>query len=457
MSHVVIVGGGFGGLAAARALNKADVDVTLIDRANYHLFQPLLYQVATSGLSTTEIATPIRAVLGKQKNARVLLDDVRDIDLDKRLVYLRDERPISYDFLIVAAGSRTNYFGNWQWARYGLPIKDMDDALELRRRVLLAFEAAEREADEGARRRLLSFAVIGGGPTGVELAGALAELSRHVLARDFRVAKPSEARVILLEALPRILPPFDESLSAKATQHLREMGVEVLTGRKVTNIDEQGVHLGDELLQAGTVIWAAGVQARPLASKLGAELDRGGRVIVDSDCTVPGHPEAFVIGDMASFHGEDGKPLPGVAPVALQQGRYVAAAIQKTLAGQPRKPFRYRDKGSLATIGRSKAVMEMGRLRLDGFIAWLAWVVVHVWYLVGFRNRFAVLSDWAYSYLTYKRGARLITGRRLEPGRPSQVVQPSEIELAARWKEATPPPEERPSMQPPEDRAPLPH
>ncbi|HWV39760.1 MAG TPA: NAD(P)/FAD-dependent oxidoreductase [Vulgatibacter sp.] len=457
MSHVVIVGGGFGGLAAARALKNADVDVTLVDRANYNLFQPLLYQVATSGLSTTEIATPIRAVVGDQKNTRVLLDEVRDIDLDKRLVYLRDERPLSYDFLVVAAGSRTNYFGNWEWARYGLPLKDLDDALELRRRVLLAFEAAEREPDEAVRRKLLSFVVIGGGPTGVELAGALAELSRYVLARDFRQAKPGEARVILIEALPRILPTFDEKLSAKAAEHLEKMGVRVLTGRKVTNIDDQGVHLGDELLTAGTVMWAAGVQARPLARRLGAELDRGGRVIVEQDCSVPGHPEVFVIGDMAHFRGEDGEPFPGLAPVAMQQGRYVADAIQRTVAGEERKPFRYRDKGVMATVGRSKAVMQKGRLKFDGVLAWLAWVVVHIWYLIGFRNRFAVLTDWAYSYLTYKRGARLITGRRLEAGRPSQVVQPSEIDLAARPQAERP--EERPPMAPPpaEEQPPVQH
>jgi len=458
MSRVVVVGGGFGGLAAARALKNADVDVTVVDRANYNLFYPLLYQVATSGLSTTEIATPIRAVLGEQKNARVLLDDVRDVDLGKRLVYLRNNLPLSYDFLVVAAGSRTNYFGNWQWARYGLPLKDLDDALELRRRVLLAFEAAEREPDEATRRRLLSFVVIGGGPTGVELAGALSELSRYVLARDFRQARPGESRVILLEALPRILPTFDETLSVKAAHHLEKMGVQVLTGRKVTNIDEQGVHLGDELLTAGTVMWAAGVQARPLAGKLGGELDRGGRVLVASDCSVPGHPDVFVIGDMANFRGEDGKPLPGLAPVAMQQGRYVAAAIQRTLAGETRKPFRYRDKGVMATVGRSKAVMQKGRLRMDGFLAWLAWVVVHIWYLVGFRNRLAVLADWAYSYLTYKRGARLITGRRLEPGRPSQVVEPSESELASRPPEEAARAEERPMVPPPtEEHPPAPH
>ncbi|HEY0839174.1 MAG TPA: NAD(P)/FAD-dependent oxidoreductase [Vulgatibacter sp.] len=467
MSHVVIVGGGFGGLATARALKNVDVDVTLVDRANYNLFQPLLYQVATSGLSTTEIATPIRAVLGKQENTRVLLDEVRDIDLDKKLVYLRDERPLPYDFLVIAAGSRTNYFGNWQWSRNGLPLKDLDDAIEMRRRVLLDFEAAEREPDEATRRRLLSFVVIGGGPTGVELAGALAELSRHVLARDYRRARMDEARVILLEALPRILPTFDEKTSAKAHKHLEKLGVQVITGHKVTNIDDDGVHLGDELLHAGMVAWAAGVQARPLARKLGAELDRGGRVIVDVDNSIPGHPDAFVIGDMACFHGPGGKPLPGLAPVAMQQGRHVARNIQRSLAGEARKPFRYRDKGVMATIGRSKAVMEMGKLRIDGFLAWAAWVVVHIWYLVGFRNRFAVLADWAYSYFTFKQGARLITGRRLEAGRPTQVIQPSEIDLAAQPSpegaglggdggEAPRPQSERPEQRP-EEQPPLQH
>ncbi len=436
MPHVVIIGGGFGGLAAAKALKKADVELTLIDRCNYHLFQPLLYQVATSGLSTTEVATPIRAVLAKQANARVLLDEACEVDLDSRQVMLCDDRPLDYDFLIVAAGAKTNYFGHAEWSRFGLGLKDLDDAIEIRRRVLLAFEAAEREPDEAIRRKLLSFVVIGGGPTGVELAGAMAELARFTLSRDFRNARPQEARVRLVEALPTILPTFHESLAAKAAKHLSHMGVEILTEKMVSSIDEEGVHFDDELIEAGTVMWATGVIARPLAKTLGAELDRGGRVIVDADCSIPGHPEAFVIGDMACFHGDEGKPLPGLAPVAMQQGRSVAKNIVRTLEAKPREPFVYRDKGVMATVGRSKAVLERGRLRLDGILAWMAWLFVHIVYLIGFRNRLAVLADWTYSYFTYKRGARLITGRRMEPGLPAEVVQPSEIELDARRKRA---------------------
>lgn len=450
MAHVVIVGGGFGGLNAAMALKRVPVRVTLVDRANYHLFQPLLYQVATSGLSTSEVAVPIRGVLSKQSNTTVLLDEAVGFDLERRQVILRDERPLDYDFLIVAAGSRTNYFGHLEWSRWGPGLKDLDDALEIRRRVLLAFEVAEREPDPELRRKLLSFVVIGGGPTGVEMAGALSELARFTLSRDFRNAKVHEARVTLVEALPRILPPFDEELSAVAARHLNEMGVEVLTGKMVTAVDEQGVHFGSELLEAGTVVWAAGVEARPLASKLGAERDRKGGVVVEPDCSLPGHPEVFVIGDMASFEGEDGKPLPGLAPVAMQQGKYVARAIHRTLTGRDRLPFKYNDRGMLATIGRSRAVIQTDRLKMDGRAAWITWLVIHVWYLIGFRNRLAVMADWAYSYFTYRRGARLITGRRLEAGapRPGGVVEPSEIERAAQERLAS---EEQvaPSEQPP--------
>lgn len=450
MAHVVIVGGGFGGLAAARELKRAPVGVTLIDRCNYHLFQPLLYQVATSGLSTTEVAVPIRGVLRKQPNTTVLLDEVWDVDVDRRLVILRDDKPIPYDFLIIAAGARTNYFGHLEWSRSGLGLKDLDDAIEIRRRVLLAFEAAEREADPVRRRKLLSFIVIGGGPTGVEMAGALAELARFTLSRDFRIARPYEAKVTLVEALPRILPPFHERLSGLALKHLNRLGVEVRTGAKVTGIDEDGVHLGDDHLEAETVIWAAGVEARPIGRALGAEVDKGGRVLVEEDCSIPGHPEVFVIGDMAAFHDGEGKRLPGLAPVALQQGRAVARSIQDSIEGRGRKRFVYRDKGMLATIGRSRAVLELGNLRVDGQIAWFAWIFVHIWYLIGFRNRLAVLADWTYSYFTYKRGARLITGRRLEPGRPDQVVEPSEIELAAQDEEMPQPrPDGREEEQPP--------
>jgi len=433
MARVVIVGGGFGGLAAARALKYAKVDLTLVDRANYHLFQPLLYQVATSGLSTTEVATPIRGILGKQTNATVLLDEVWDFDLDNHRVILRDERPLEYDYLVVAAGARTNYFGHLEWSRFAHGLKDLDDAIEIRRRVLLAYEAAERESDPEVRRKFLSFVVIGGGPTGVEMAGALAELSRFSLSRDFRNAKLEEASVTLVEAQARILSAFDEKLSAVARKHLEDLGVRVMTGEMVRSIDEAGVHLDGHMIQAGAVVWAAGVEPRPLTSQLGAELDRAKRVIVEKDCSVPGHPEVFVIGDMACFHGQDGKPLPGLAPVAMQQGRSVARNIRRSLAGLPRRPFEYADKGILATIGRSRAVAERGKVKLDGRAAWLLWVFVHIYYLIGFRNRVAVLTDWAIAYVTYQRGARLITGRRLQPGAPDRgrVVEPSEIEIAA--------------------------
>lgn len=432
--HVVIIGGGFGGLNAAKALRYAPVEVTLVDRNNYHLFQPLLYQVAMSGLSTTEIATPIRSVVGKFRNTTVLLDEVRDVDLAAKEIHLEERAdPISYDYLIVAAGSKTNYFGHPEWCVHGLGLKDLDDAIEIRRRVLLAFEAAEREPNAAARRRLLSFVVVGGGPTGVELAGALAELSRFVLSSDFRRARPEETKILLVEALDRLLLPFDPKLSRMACRQLEQMGVQIRFGAMVKKIDERGVHLEGELIEAGTVLWTAGVESRALSSKLGAPLDRKGRVKVESDCSIPGHPEAFVIGDMAAFQGEKGE-LPGLAPVAMQQGRAVANNIVRSIREQRRLPFRYRDKGMLATIGRSRAVVEMGPLKFDGLAAWLTWVVVHVWYLVGFRNRVAVLTDWFYSYLTYKRGSRLITGRRLEAGAPRRMVEPSEIEKDAMEK-----------------------
>lgn len=437
MARVVIIGGGFGGLTAAKSLGSVPgVEVILIDRNNHHLFQPLLYQVAMSGLSDAEVAIPIRSVLGRHKNIQVYLDEVLSVDLEEKRVELRDQEPVSYDYLIVSAGARTNYFGKPEWSRYGLGLKDLDDALEIRRRVLLAFEAAERETDEEKRRQLLSFIVIGGGPTGVELAGALAELSRFILSRDFRRARPEETRILLLEAAPRILLGFDEKLAALAVEQLEELGVEVRLGAMVKNIDERGVHLEGELLEAGTVLWTAGVEPRALARNLGAPLDRRGRVIVGEDCSIPGHPDAFVIGDMALFTGKDGKPLPGLAPVAMQQARSVARNIRRSIQGHQRVPFRYRDKGILSTIGRSRAVAEFGNLKFDGMLAWLAWVGVHIWYLIGFRNRFFVMADWLYSYVTYKRGARLITGRRLEPGAPKHVVEPSEVEKAAQRKMA---------------------
>jgi NADH:ubiquinone reductase (H+-translocating) len=414
--RVVIVGGGFGGLGAARALGGAPVDVTLVDRTNYHLFQPLLYQVAMAGLSPADIASPIRSIVWKQHNTRVLMAEVEDFDLAGRRVRLRDGE-LPYDLLIVAAGAETSYFGHDDWARFSLGMKDLDDALRIRQRVLLAMELAEREPDPELRRRLLTFVVIGGGPTGVELAGSLAELARFILARDFRVAREESARVLLLEAGPRILPMFPEKLSASAASQLSRLGVDVLTGRPVTLIDEDGVLIGDERLAAFVVLWAAGVRPARLAQKLGTPLARDGRVLVEPDLSLPGHPEVFVIGDMASVM-QDGAQLPGLAPVAMQQGRHAGEAILRRLRGREPKPFRYRDKGQMATIGRSAAVAMMGSLRLSGLLAWLGWLLVHIVYLIGFRNRLIVLINWFWAYVTYQRGARLITGRPLEREAP---------------------------------------
>lgn len=411
--HVVIVGGGFAGLAAARALGKKDVRVTLVDRANHHLFQPLLYQIAMAGLSPAEIAYPIRTALRKQKNAQVLLGEIANIDLDSQRVKFSDGGELVYDYLILATGAETNFFGHDQdWAKYSVPMKTIDDAIEVRRRVLLAFEAAEREPDPAARRRLLTFAVIGGGPTGVEVAGALAELAKFVLAEDFRVTHPEQSRVVLIEMMDRLLPGgFDADLAQKARTQLEELGVEVRTSTRVLAIDERGVALENERIESAAVLWTAGVKAGRVTSTLGVPCDKAGRVIVDPDCSIPGHPNAFVIGDAAHWeHG--GPPLPGVAPVAMQQGRYVASVINDRLHRHTPPPFRYRDKGIMATIGRSRAVAQSGKLRLTGLMAWLAWLVVHVIYLVGFRNRVAVLLNWFWSYVTYRRGARLITGGR---------------------------------------------
>ena len=448
MEHVVIVGGGFGGLQAAKKLAGAPVRITLVDRLNHHLFQPLLYQVAMAGLSPSDIAVPIRAALHKQKNVRVLLDEAVGVDLADRTIQLRTAGPIHYDKLVLAAGAGTNYFGHPEWSKWAVGLKDLDEAVEIRRRVLLAFEAAEREPDPVKRKALLRFVVIGGGPTGVELAGSLAELARFALSRDFQVVHPADAEVTLLEAGPRILPPFDPKLSASAVQQLEELGVTVRTGCMVERIDDEGIHVSTgegkpkETLRASTVIWGAGVRARPLSATLGVELDRGGRVLVDADCSIPGHPEVFVIGDMASHLGPDGRPYPGLAPVATQQGRNVGENIARDLAGRQRVPFRYVDKGMMATIGRSRAVAQTGRLKISGLFAWFAWIVVHLWFLVGFRNRLLVFYNWFYNYVTYKRGARLITGRRLEPGVPRQVVEPSEVERAVHERSQPPPPKQ---------------
>ena len=414
-AKVVIVGGGFGGLEAAKLLGRADVDVTLVDRTNHHLFQPLLYQVAMAGLSPAEIAVPIRSVLKHLDRAQVLLGDVRRVDLAARQVHLQHDAVLAYDFLVLAYGAKTNYFGHDGWARHSLAMKTIDDALAVRRRVLLAFEAAEREADPAARRALLTFIVIGGGPTGVEVAGALAELGRFVLAGDFREIRGERPRVVLVEAQDRLLPAgFDPALCESARHQLEQLGVEVRLGCRVEDIDAHGVQLDSGRVESTTVLWTAGVCARGLGATLGVGVDRAGRVVVQPDCSLPGYPEVFAVGDCAAFIPEGSeRPLPGVSPVAMQQARFVARAIDARVRGRAAPGrFEYTDKGIMATIGRSRAVAQAGGLRLTGLAAWLAWLLVHIWYLIGFRNRFVVLFSWAWSYLTYKRGARLITGER---------------------------------------------
>jgi NADH dehydrogenase len=419
MSRVVIIGAGFGGLRAARALRRAPVEVTLLDRRNHHLFQPLLYQVASAGLNPSDIATPIRKILRRQGNVTVLLAEAEALDTRSRLVKL-DCGEIGYDFLVVATGATHSYFGHDEWAAFAPGLKSIEDALEIRGRVLFAFEAAERESDPQRRRAWLNFVVIGGGPTGVELAGAFGEIAFHTLDRDFRHIDPTQAKVVLLEGGDRILPAFSPRSSANALAQLRQLGVEVRLGAMVTAIDASGVRVGGEHIEAATAVWAAGVTASPLVRSLGVPLDRAGRVLVRADLSIPDHPEVFVIGDVAAVSGHDGRPVPGVAPAAMQAGEHVARSIVRRLDGLPTEPFRYRDKGSLATVGRSKAVADIGRLRLSGWFAWLTWLVVHIAYLIGFRNRIVVLFAWAWAYLTHERGARLITGelRRRDPARP---------------------------------------
>ncbi|UQA58132.1 NAD(P)/FAD-dependent oxidoreductase [Polyangium aurulentum] len=407
--HVVIVGGGFGGLYATKALRRAPVRITLLDRRNHHLFQPLLYQVATAGLNPAEIAVPIRRVLRKQKNVRVLLADVLAVDAPAKRLYTTGG-DIDYDILILATGATHSYFGHDAWAEHAPGLKSLEDAFEIRRRIYSAFESAECCAETPeSQAAWLTFVVVGGGPTGVELAGTLTEIARHSIVGDFRTIDPSKARVLLIEGLDRILPSYPPALSEKAKKQLEDLGVEVRLNAKVTDIDAEGVRIGDERIPAKTVLWAAGVAASPLAKSLGTPLDRAGRVKVEQDLTVPGHPEIYVIGDLASIM-TDGQPVPGVAPAAIQEARHTAANIRRSLAGQERLPFRYHDKGSLATIGRARGVADLGRIKLSGFVAWFAWLVIHVFFLIGFRNRFLVLFDWAWSYLTYERGARLITG-----------------------------------------------
>ncbi|WP_205479477.1 NAD(P)/FAD-dependent oxidoreductase [Sphingomonas arenae] len=414
--HVVIVGGGFGGLAAARELgNRPGVRVTLIDRRNHHVFQPLLYQVATAALSPADIAGPIRSILSRYANVRVLLDEVEGVDCHGRQVRLRDAGPLSYDRLIIATGARHSYFGRDEWAEHAPGLKSLEDATAVRRRVLLALERAETEERPSRREALLTFVVVGGGPTGIEMAGAIAELARRSVSRDFRHITPHCSRVLLVEASARLLTAFPRDLSEKARRSLEQLGVEVITGRPVMALDEQGLSIGGDRIEAATIIWAAGVRASPAADWLQADRDRQGRVRVAEDCSVPGCRGVYAIGDTACFIDGIGMPLPGIAPVAKQQGRYVARRIM----GRTQSPFRYRHWGNLATIGRSRAVLEIGRLHLSGFLAWLLWGTAHLYFLVGFRNRLSVGLSWAWNYLTFARHARLITGETLPAARPA--------------------------------------
>jgi NADH dehydrogenase len=426
--RVVIVGGGFGGLQAARKLAHSPVQITLIDRKNHHTFQPLLYQVATAGLSPGEIAAPIRWIVRGQRNIEVLLGEVQDFDLDHRRVKLADVE-VPYDYLIVAAGASHGYFGHDDWEPSAPGLKTIEDALEIRRRVLLAFELAERQAAAHEAALPLNFVIVGGGPTGVELAGTLAEISRHVLAHEFQAINPKNTRIILLEGGPRILPAYADDLSRSAEEQLRHLGVEVRTTAMVTKVEAAAVWMGATRLPAAVILWAAGVAASPLGKKLGAPVDRAGRVLVNPDLSIPGHPEAFVVGDLAALKDEQGKMLPGVAPVALQEGAASAHNILRDLGGQPRRNFHYFDKGSLATIGRAAAVAQFGKLHISGFLAWLSWLFVHIFFLIGFRNRIIVLIQWAWSYFTYERGARLITGNQ---GLPSWEELRHEQERSAK-------------------------
>ena len=407
--RVVIVGGGFGGLHAAKALATAPVDVVLIDRRNHHTFQPLLYQVATAGLSAIDIAEPIRRVLRKQRNATVLMGEVTGIDVDRRVVAVSGQEEVPFDFLILATGVRDAYFGHDEWATHAPGLKSVDDALAIRHRLLTAFEQAEVEPDEARRAALLTFVIIGGGPTGAELAGAIAEISRHTLMGEFRRIDPRQAKVLLLEGSDRILSSYRPELSSKARVQLEKLGVEVLTNSPVTAVDQDGVSIGERRIESATVLWAAGVEASPLGADLGVPIDKMGRVLVAEDLSIPEHPEVFVIGDLARVE-QDGQPVAGVAPAAIQMGHHAARAIAARLDGRGPGPFRYTDRGTMATLGRSAAIAQIRRLSLSGYPAWLAWLFVHLLFLIGFRNRLVVMFEWAKSYLTYGRSARLIVG-----------------------------------------------
>lgn len=415
--HVVIVGAGFGGLEAAKKLACQDVLVTVIDRTNYHLFQPLLYQVATAALSPADIAAPVRAILSRWKNMEVILAEVQSVDVAAKKIKTTDIE-IPYDFLILATGARHSYFGHNEWEKLAPGLKSLEDAIELRRRLLMAFEYAEKITDEAARKAAMTFVIIGGGPTGVEMAGAIAEIARYTLAKDFRHIDPSQARVILIEGEPRLLASFPEDLSASAMKQLVDLGVEVRTSVCATNLTETGLHVGDEFIPCRVKIWAAGNNASFVGKTLGVPIDRVGRVMVNDDLTIPGHPEVQVIGDLANFSHQTGQPLPGVSPVAMQQGRHAAKNILRMIKNREPQRFRYWDKGSMATIGRNKAVADLNFVHLSGLPAWLVWLFVHIIFLVGFRNRLAVLFQWAWAYFTFNAGARLITRNFQSETRP---------------------------------------
>jgi NADH dehydrogenase len=412
--RVVILGCGFGGLFAARALRGAPVEVTVLDRTNHHLFQPLLYQVATAGLAAPAVAEPIRRILARQKNATVLYGEAQRVDLAAKKVVLEDGEELAYDRLILATGATDSYFGHDEWRAHAPGLKTLEDAFEIRRRILLAFEHAERETDPAKRASWLTFVVIGGGATGVEMAGTLAEIARHTLKGEFRRFDPRNTRVVLVEASERVLPPYSPDLSERARQQLERLGVTVWLGRRVTGIDEHGVQLGGDRLQANTVIWCAGVAATPIGATLGVPLDRAGRVLVQPDLSVPGHPEVQVVGDLAQL-AEHQPPVPGVAPAAKQMGRHAARNILRALADESPLAFRYRDYGQLATIGRSAAVAMFGKVHIWGWLAWITWLTAHIYFLIGFRNRLVVLIDWAWAYWTFERSARIVVGRGKGP------------------------------------------
>jgi len=408
--QVLIIGGGFGGLFGARVFKHAPVEVTLIDRHNHHVFQPLLYQVATAGLSPGDIASPIRWILRRQKNVRVLLGEAQAIDLAAKRVTLDGGESLTYDYLIVAAGADNSYFGHSEWAQFAPALKTLDDALRVRARMLLAYEVAEREADPAVRKRMLTSVIVGGGPTGVEMAGAIAEIAHQTLSDEFQSIRTAESRIVLAEAGPSILSAFPETLRNAARKSLQKLGVEVREKTAVTRIEHEAVWLGDERIEAGTIIWAAGIAASPLGKTLGVDLDRAGRVLVQKDLTIPGHPEAFVVGDLASLTDSNGLPYPGVAQVAMQQAQQAARNIIRAIQGQPHAEFHYKNLGNMATIGRNAAIADLGWLRVSGFLAWLLWLFIHIFWLIGFRNRILVLVQWAGAYITYQRSVRLITG-----------------------------------------------